>query len=229
MFKELKLSVSLIEEKILKYWQEKKIFEKSVSKKAPKGDYVFYDGPPFATGLPHYGHFLTSFIKDAVPRYQTMRGHRVERRWGWDCHGLPIETQIEEQLGLKTKKDIEKLGVGKFNEAARSRVLTYADDWEKIIPRIGRWVEMKNAYKTLDPEYTESVWWVFKTLYDKKLIYEGYKSMHICPRCETTLSNFEVAQGYKDIEDSSVTVKFELKTNNSKLKTYLLAWTTTPW
>ena len=234
------MKISELEEKILKFWQEKKIFEKSLRPRSGKSskNYSFYDGPPFATGLPHYGHILASVIKDVIPRYETMKGKRVERVWGWDCHGLPIENIIEADLGLKTKKDIEKFGVEKFNEAARSRVLEYVDDWKKIIPRIGRWVDMDNAYRTMDADYTESVWWIFKNLYDKKLIYEGYKSMHICPRCETTLSNFEVAQGYKDIRDSSVVVEFEIrnsksetnsKISNSKLKTYLLVWTTTPW
>ncbi|MBI2515077.1 class I tRNA ligase family protein [Candidatus Wolfebacteria bacterium] len=240
MFGDLKnLKPFELEEKILKYWQEHRIFEKSFKSRTTRTgrgltrkDYVFYDGPPFATGLPHYGHILASVIKDVIPRYQTMKGYRVERKWGWDCHGLPIENIIEQNLSLETKKDIEKFGVGKFNEAARNEVLRYVSDWKKIIPRIGRWVDMENDYRTMDSEYTESVWWVFKTLYDKKLIYEGYKSMHICPRCETTLSNFEVAQGYKDIEDSSVIVEFELEeTKNQKPKTknYLLAWTTTPW
>ena len=215
-----------IEEKILKFWQENKIFEKSVKKSAPKGDYVFYDGPPFANGLPHYGHILASIIKDVIPRYQTMKGKRVPRRWGWDCHGLPVEFEVEKELGLKTKKDIEKFGIEKFNEVARKSVLKYEADWKKIIPRIGRWADMENAYKTMDVDYMEPVLWVFKSLYEKGLIYEGYKSMHLCPRCETTLSNFEVAQGYKDIEDSSVIVEFGLE---GEKNTYALAWTTTPW
>jgi isoleucyl-tRNA synthetase len=227
MLKNLKsFNPAEIEEKILKFWQENKIFEKSVSKKAPKGDYVFYDGPPFATGLPHYGQILAGTIKDVIPRYQTMKGKKVERRWGWDCHGLPVEFEVEKKLGLKTKKDIEKFGIEKFNQIAKESVLKYETDWKKIIPRVGRWADMENAYKTMDVDYMESVLWVFKSLYEKGLIYEGYKSMHICPRCETTLSNFEVAEGYKDIEDSSVIVEFELE---DKKNTYILAWTTTPW
>lgn len=216
-----------MEEEILKFWQDKKIFEKSVSKKAPRGDYVFYDGPPFATGTPHYGHIVASLMKDVVPRYWTMRGFRVERRWGWDCHGLPIENIVEQELDVKSKKDIEeKIGVEKFNELCRSKVLMYADEWKKFIPRMGRWVDMDNPYMTMAPDYMESIWWVFKQLWDKGLIYEGHKSMHICPRCETTLSQSEVSQGYKDIEDLSLTVKFKLidEPNN-----YVLAWTTTAW
>lgn len=217
---------SEIEEEILKFWKQNKIFEKSVSRKSPKGDYIFYDGPPFANGLPHYGHILASIIKDVIPRYQTMKGYKVPRKWGWDCHGLPVENEIEKTFNLKAKKDIEKFGIGKFNEEARKNVLLYADEWKRIIPRIGRWADMENAYKTMDTDYTESVWWVFKSLYDKGLVYEGYKSMHLCPRCETTLANFEVSQGYKDITDISVTAKFELE---DEPNTYILAWTTTPW
>lgn len=222
----VKSDIAKQEEEILKFWQENKIFEKSLQKEAPKGEFVFYDGPPFATGLPHYGHILASIIKDAIPRYQTMRGFHVPRRWGWDCHGLPIENLIEKELGLETKKDIEELGIEVFNEKARESVMRYADEWKKIIPRVGRWVDMENDYKTMDPAYTEKVWEIFKTLYDKGLVYEGYKSMHLCPRCETTLANFEVNQGYKDVTDISVTVKLELVDEPG---TYLLAWTTTPW
>ncbi len=213
------------EEEILKFWQENKIFEKTLNRKA-KDDWAFYDGPPFATGTPHYGHILASVIKDAVPRYWTMKGYRVPRKWGWDCHGLPVENLIEKELGLKSKKEIEAYGIEKFNEAAKESVLRYADEWKKIIPRVGRWVDMENDYKTMDTTYTESVISIFKNIYNKGLIYEGFKSMQICPRCETSLSNFEVNQGYKDITDISVFVKFELV---DKPNTFLVAWTTTPW
>ena len=219
---------------ILKYWQDNKIFEKSLKKKAPKGDYVFYDGPPFATGTPHYGHIPSSIMKDVVPRFWTMNGFHVARRWGWDCHGLPVENLIEKELKLENKKDIEeKIGVCGFNDACKLSVLRYADVWKKFIPRIGRWVDMEDDYKTMDPHYMESIWWVFKTLFDKGLIYEGHKAMHICPRCETTLSNFEVTQGYKDTKDLSTTWKFKVLAGNEKISdianTYLLAWTTVPW
>ncbi|MDD5031985.1 MAG: class I tRNA ligase family protein [Patescibacteria group bacterium] len=223
-----------MEEEVLNFWEENKIFEKSVEK--GKKDYIFYDGPPFATGTPHYGHIVASLMKDIVPRYWTMKGYRVERKWGWDCHGLPIENIVEKEMKTKSKKDIEKMGVDKFNEQCRSKVLVYAKEWEKTVRRMGRWVDMKNAYKTMDLDYMESVWWVFKQLWDKGLIYKDYRSMHICPRCETTLSQSEVAEGYKMVKDLSVTVKFEvtnaneLKTNlTSEDKVYLLAWTTTPW
>ncbi|MBI3632590.1 MAG: class I tRNA ligase family protein [Candidatus Vogelbacteria bacterium] len=214
------------EQRTLKFWQDNKIFEKSLAKDSPAGEFVFYDGPPFATGLPHYGHLLPTTIKDVIPRYKTMKGYHVGRKWGWDCHGLPIENLIEGELGLKTKKDIENLGVAKFNAAAKESVLRYEKDWKRIVPRVGRFVDMENDYKTMDWKYTESIWWIFKTLFDKDLIYEGYKSMHLCPRCETTLANFEVNQGYKDITDISLTAKFELVDEPG---TFVLAWTTTPW
>ncbi len=214
------------EEGTLAFWNERKIFEKSLAKDAPKGEYVFYDGPPFATGTPHYGHIVASVIKDAVPRYWTMQGFRVQRQWGWDCHGLPIENIVEKELGFKHKKDILNFGIAKFNELCRSKVLMYADEWRKVIPRIGRWADMDKPYFTMSRDFMESVWWVFKQLYDKGLVYEDYRSMHICPRCETTLSQSEVTEGYKDVKDLAVTVKFELVDEPG---TFLLAWTTTPW
>ncbi|MCK5061568.1 isoleucine--tRNA ligase [Candidatus Parcubacteria bacterium] len=222
----LKSEVARQEEKILEFWDKAEIFKQSVEKKAPNGDYVFYDGPPFATGLPHYGHIVASIIKDVVPRYWTMKGYRVERKWGWDCHGLPIENIVEKELGINSKKDIEKIGVAKFNKICRSKVMEFADDWKKYVRKLGRWVDMENGYKTMDKDFMESVWWVFKNLYDKGLIYKGYRSMHICPRCETTLSQSEVTEGYKDIKDLSVIAKFELVDEPG---TYVLAWTTTPW
>jgi isoleucyl-tRNA synthetase len=213
-----------IEERTLAFWAEQEIFQKSLDKGGK--EFVFYDGPPFANGLPHYGHMLASFIKDTIPRYKTMQGFHISRRWGWDCHGLPVENLIEKELGLKSKKDIVDYGLGKFNAAAQESVLRFADDWRQIIPRIGRWVDMEDDYRTMDAGYTQSVWWVFNTLFDKGLIYEGFKSMQICPRCETTLSNFEVNQGYKDITDISVYVKFK---SVSEPDTFFMAWTTTPW
>lgn len=235
MTDEKKKSIPEREEEILAFWNENKIFEKSLAQRKRGKNFVFYDGPPFATGLPHYGHILASVIKDAIPRFETMRGKYVERTWGWDCHGLPLENLVEQELNLKTKKDIEQYGIEKFNQYAKDSVLRYARDWKKIIPRIGRWVDMEDDYRTMDWKYSETVWWMFKNLYDRGLIYEGYKSMHICPRCETTLANFEVSQGYKDIEDLSVTVKFKLEPGQkiggftTDDNTYVLAWTTTPW
>ena len=227
-----------MEEEVLAFWEKNKIFEKSVAKDAPRGEYVFYDGPPFATGTPHYGHLVASLMKDAVPRFWTMNGYHIPRRWGWDCHGLPIENIVEKELGTKSKKEIEeKIGVEKFNALCRSKVLSYADEWQKIVTRLGRWVDMYHPYRTMDIGYMESIWWAFKQLWSNDLIYKDYRSMYICPRCETTLSQSEVAEGYKDVKDLSVTAKFHLlagqKWGNGKYETknsvYILAWTTTPW
>jgi len=223
------------ENRILKLWQEKKIFEKTLERTKKRKSFVFYDGPPFATGLPHYGHILSSVAKDVFPRYKTMRDFFVSRRWGWDCHGLPIENIVEKELGFSGKKDIEnKIGVEKFNETCRSKVLTYTQDWKKMVDRIGRFVDFDNSYKTMDPTYMESVWWALKTLWDKNLIYEGKKVLMYCPHCETPVSKAEVAMdnSYKDVTEEAVTVKFKvLNVERVGLpeNTYILAWTTTPW
>ncbi|MBU3956908.1 isoleucine--tRNA ligase [Patescibacteria group bacterium] len=228
MFKPVSAKVSFpkIEEKILRFWKKNKIFEKTIRRRPKTKELVFYDGPPFATGLPHYGHIVPGTVKDIIPRYWTMKGYRVERRFGWDCHGLPVEYELERELKIKDKKEILKMGIAKFNEACRGIVLRYTKEWERVIPRLGRWVDFKNDYRTMDPAYMESIWWVVKSLWDKGLIYEGYKSLHICPRCATPISNFEVAQGYEDKKDKSVVIKFELL---DRPGTFLLAWTTTPW
>jgi isoleucyl-tRNA synthetase len=231
------LNFSEKEKDILGFWQQNDIFKKSLAQESPRGDYVFYDGPPFATGLPHYGHILSSVIKDVVPRYWTMRGYHVRRRWGWDCHGLPIENLVEQKLGLAGKKDIEKIGVDVFNETCRQEVLTYATQWKEMVDRIGRWVEFDNSYKTMEATYMESVWWALKTMWGKGLIYQGHKVLLYCPRCETPVSKFEVAMdnSYQEAIDDAVTIKFKLlpgqtigdfKTDD---QTYILAWTTTPW
>jgi len=214
------------EEGILKFWQENKIFEKSLEQRRGGRLYSFYDGPPFATGLPHYGHFPSSIMKDVIPRYRTMKGDYVERRWGWDCHGLPIENIVEANLKINSKKEILDLGVDKFNDACRAEVLRYQDEWRKTIDRLGRWVDMDNHYMTMDVSYMESIWWVFKQLWDKGLIYEDFKSMHVCPRCETTLAQAEVTEGYRMVKDLAITAKFELEDEPG---TFVLAWTTTPW
>ncbi len=223
-----KSPVAVAEEKVLEFWREKNVFQKSLDKPAPGGNYVFYDGPPFATGLPHYGHILISTIKDAVPRYQTMLGKHVERRWGWDCHGLPIENIVEKDLKVSGKKEIEAIGIDTFNEYARSKVLDYADHWKATIERIGRWVDYDGAYMTMNNSFIESVWWALKGIWDKNLIYEGTKVLPYCPRCETPIANSEIAMdgSYKDITDISVYVKLALV---DEPKTFLVAWTTTPW
>lgn len=178
----VKSKVAEREEEILQFWQEKEIFKKTLEKDSPNGEFVFYDGPPFATGLPHYGHVLAGSIKDYIGRYQTMKGKHVERKWGWDTHGLPIENIVEKEINLKSKKDIEDFGIEKFNDIAKTKVLTYENVWKKIIPRLGRFIDMENDYKTMDSSYMETVWWIFKELQKKNLVYEGFKSMHLCPR-----------------------------------------------
>jgi len=216
-----------MEEDVIKFWEEADTFKKSVEK--GDKDYVFYDGPPFITGLPHYATLLPSIAKDMIPRYWTMKGYKVERVWGWDCHGLPAENKVEKELELRNKQDIEKLGVGKFVDACRNYVQEGSEQWEWYINRIARWVDMKNSYRTMDKNYMESVMWAFKTLHDKGLIYEGYRTSLHCPRCATPLSKFEItmdAGSYKDVEDESVVVKFKVKNQEN---TFILAWTTTPW
>ncbi len=217
-----------IEHEILDYWQTQNIFQKSLDKNRDKEPYIFYDGPPFATGMPHYGHILTSYIKDTIPRYFTMQGRFVDRRWGWDCHGLPIEYEIEKKLGISGKAAIEAYGIDKFNKACGDIVLKYADNWVSIIDRIGRWVDFDRRYQTMDLDFMESVMWVFKDLYEKGLIYESLKVVAYCNRCQTPLSNFETGldDSYRDRDDPSVTVTFKDKENP---EISYLAWTTTPW
>ncbi|MEK7212714.1 MAG: class I tRNA ligase family protein, partial [Patescibacteria group bacterium] len=233
MFSSENFKPSEIEEKVLEFWEKNQVFQKSLDKTKGGKPFTFYDGPPFATGFPHYGHILASTIKDVIPRYQTMKGRFVRRRWGWDCHGLPIEEIVERHLGISGKKQIEEIGIKKFNETCREKVLEYADEWRKMVRRIARWIDFDNSYKTMDRDYMESVWWAFKQIYDKGLVYEGRKVLMYCPRCETPVSNFEVAMdnSYKDVEEETVFAKFKIQ--NSKFETgkhtYFLAWTTTPW
>lgn len=229
-----KSDVAKREEEVLAFWKENKIFEKTLEKPSPKGEFVFYDGPPFATGLPHHGSLLSSIVKDVIPRYKTMRGYKVRRRWGWDCHGLPIESLIEKRLNLKTKKDILDIGIEKFNETAKASVLEFEHEWEKYIDRVGRWVDFKNSYKTMDNSYIESVWWSLKELHSKGRLYEGRKVLMYCPHCETPLAKAEIAMDntYKDITEEAVTVRFRVRHPQQyglPDKTSLLAWTTTPW
>jgi len=228
MFKSIKSKVDFaqMEEAVLNFWDENRIFEKSVEELSDQNTFFFYDGPPFATGLPHYGHLIASTIKDVVPRFHTMLGKKIERRFGWDCHGLPVEFEVEKELGLNGSADIEAYGVGKFNEKCRSIVLRYSNEWKRTIRRLGRWVDMENDYKTMEVNFMESIWWVFKTLWDKELIYVSKKVVAFSPRLSTPLSNFEVNLGYKDTQDPSVTIKFKAL---DEPDTYFLAWTTTPW
>ena len=219
-----------IEEGVLARWEADNTFMKSVSAREAgengSNEFVFYDGPPFANGLPHYGHLLTGFVKDAVPRYQTMRGKRVERRFGWDCHGLPAEVEAEKELGISGHPEIAEFGVERFNDACRTSVLRYTDEWQKYVTRQARWVDFSNDYKTLDLDYMESVMWAFRTLWDKGLIYEGFRVLAYCWRCETPLSNTETRMDdvYRDRQDPALTVWFTLETGER-----ILVWTTTPW
>lgn len=222
-----KQSFPKLEEEVLKFWHENKTFERSIDTRSECDEFAFYDGPPFATGTPHYGHILAGTMKDVIPRYQTMKAKRVERVFGWDCHWLPIENIVEKKLNISWKDDIEKkIWVYEFNEACRANVFGYVDEWKEIVQRTGRWVDMENDYKTMDKEFMESVWWVFKSIYDKGLIYEGHRVVPYCPRCSTPLSNFEVNQWYKDKQSKTLTVRFKVKNSPNK---YILAWTTTPW
>lgn len=212
------------EERVLGFWERERIFKKSEG----KGEKIFsfYDGPPFATGLPHYGHLLAGTIKDVVPRYKTMKGYRVPRRFGWDCHGLPVENEIEKTKELSGAGAIEAFGIGKFNEECRSIVQRYTSEWKKTVDRMGRWVDFGNVYKTMDLSFMETVWWVFKQLFDQGLVYEGFKVMPFSMKLGTPLSNFEANLNYQEVDDPSVVVMFEAE---GEPGTYFLAWTTTPW
>jgi isoleucyl-tRNA synthetase len=216
-----------LEEGVLAYWAANDTFRDSVERRPAESEFVFYDGPPFANGLPHIGHLTTGYVKDVVPRFRTMQGQRVERRFGWDCHGLPAEVEAERQLGISSKPEIIEMGIGRFNDACRESVLRYTSEWRDYVTRQARWVDFDNDYKTLDLSYMESVMWAFKQLWDKGLIYQGFKVLPYCWRCETPLSNHELRMDddvYRDRQDPSVTVRFKLETGE-----WLLAWTTTPW
>ncbi len=220
------LNLSEIDSRNLKFWKTDQTFKKSIAQRKGAESFLFYDGPPFASGLPHYGHLLVGTIKDIIPRYQTMKGKYVERRFGWDTHGLPIEMIIEKELGLKGRTDILEYGVDRYNEACRSGVLRFVDEWERVTDRLGRWVDFQNDYKSMDLDYMESVWWVFKQLWDEGKIYEGTRCMPYSWRLATPLSNFEASSNYQMVQDPAVTVQFKLK---DSADTYFLAWTTTPW
>ena len=215
-----------MEEEILKYWDEINVFESQLeqTKNCPK--FHFFDGPPFATGLPHYGHLLAGTIKDVVCRYWAQNGFYVPRRFGWDTHGLPVEYEIDKKLNITSPQQIRDMGIHKYNEECRSIVMRYSSEWEKIVKRIGRWIDFKNDYKTLKPEFMESVWWVFSQLWNKGLVYQGVKVMPYSTGCAASLSNFEAGQNYKDVQDPCCVINFPVIGEEN---TYLLAWTTTPW
>ncbi|MFQ5948320.1 MAG: class I tRNA ligase family protein, partial [Acidimicrobiia bacterium] len=220
-----------LEDRILELWDETNAFAESVDRRPIDREFTFYDGPPFPTGSPHYGNLLAGVLKDVVPRYWTMRGYRVERRFGWDTHGLPIEMEVQQDLGLKGPADVERFGVDAFNEACRARVETNTETWEAITRRMGRWVDFENDYKTMDLDFMESVWWVFRQLWDKGLIYQAFKVLPYSYGATTPLSNFEAGMDYRDIEDPSITVRLRVLKDHGPLAAgdYLLIWTTTPW
>ncbi len=227
MYKKVDSSMNFCqrEKEVIEFWKQNKIFEKSVEKNKGKESFSFYDGPPTANGKPHIGHILTRVMKDIIPRYKTMKGYYVARKAGWDTHGLPVELEVEKLLGIDGKPEIEKYGIEPFIKKCKESVWKYKGEWEKMSDRVGYWVDMDNPYITYDDNYIESVWWAVKTIADKGLIYKGHKIVPYCPRCGTALSSHEVAQGYKDVKEKSVFVKFKRKNNEG----YFLAWTTTPW
>jgi isoleucyl-tRNA synthetase len=241
MFKKIdpKMKFPEMEKEILKFWEENKIFEKSVEKEAPEGDFVFYEGPPTANGTPGLHHVLARAFKDIIPRYKTMKGYRVERKAGWDTHGLPVEIQVEKELGIHQKAEIENIVPGnpkesiiEFNKKCKESVWKYKDLWEQLTKRMGYWVDMERPYVTYENKYIESVWWVIaqiaklKTGKGEPVLYRGHKVIPYCYRCGTALSSHEVAQGYQKVKDNSVFVKFKVKGEEN---TYFLVWTTTPW
>ena len=214
-----------IEENILRFWEKNDIFQKSINQRKGCKPYVFLEGPPTANGMPHPGHVLTRVVKDLVLRYEAMNGHYIQRKAGWDTHGLPVEIEVEKKLGLEDKQSVEKFGIKKFNEECKKSVFKYENVWVENTKRIGFWVDMKNPYITLKNEYIESVWWSLKQAWEKKLLYKGHKVVPYCPRCGTALSAHEISQGYKTVEEPSIFIKFRLKNEDA----YFLAWTTTPW
>ena len=224
-------TIPQMEDELISFWKQNKIFEKSVEQRPADNAYVFYDGPPFISGLPHYGHLLGSIAKDLIPRYWTMKGKRVERIWGWDAHGLTVENKVQKKLDIKNRKDIEAFGLEKFTEECYKYTSEISAEWDWYVDKIGRWVDLKNAYKTTDQKYMESVMWAFKQLYEKGFIYEGVRTSLYCTTCGTPVSNFEVAMdnSYKEVEDPSIIVKFPIKTEGKLNEVNILAWTTTPW
>jgi isoleucyl-tRNA synthetase len=214
------------EENIIKFWKSIDAFKTSLKLSEGRPRYSFYDGPPFATGLPHYGHILAGSIKDIVTRYAHQSGFHVERRFGWDTHGLPVEFEIDQKLGITGPEDVAKMGIENYNNECRKIVMRYSEEWEIIVNRLGRWIDFENDYKTLYPTFMESVWWVFSELHKKGMVYRGFKVMPYSTKCNTPLSNFESNQNYKDVTDPAVIVNFPL---DEEPGVSLLAWTTTPW
>lgn len=225
----MSINFAQAEEEILSFWEQSKVFENSLELNKNKPKFTFYDGPPFATGLPHYGHLLAGTIKDVVTRFAHQSGHHVERRFGWDCHGLPVEYEIDQKLGIKGPEDVARMGIKAYNTECRNIVMRYSGEWESIVKRMGRWIDFKNDYKTMYPQFMESVWWVFQQLFQKDLVYKGFKVMPYSTACSTPLSNFESGQNYKEVSDPSVIVSFPILHDGKPTTRNFLVWTTTPW
>ena len=227
-FKEIKedFNYPKMEEEILSFWEKNNIFHKSLQIRKDSPQFIFYEGPPTANGKPGIHHVISRAIKDLICRYKTMQGFKVDRKGGWDTHGLPVEIEVEKELNLKSKADIEKYGIAEFNAKCKESVFRYKKEWDELTTRIGYWLDLDKAYITCSNEYIESVWWILSQYWKKGLIYTGHKIVPYCPRCETSLSSHEVAQGYEQVKDPSVTIKMKLEDEEN---TYFLVWTTTPW
>ncbi|NLZ45210.1 MAG: class I tRNA ligase family protein, partial [Clostridiales bacterium] len=227
MYKKVSTDLNFVarEKEVEKFWKENKIFEKSIDSRAEAKPYIFYDGPPTANGTPHIGHVLTRVIKDMIPRYRTMKGYMVPRKAGWDTHGLPVELEVEKLLGLDGKEQIEEYGLEPFIKKCKESVWKYKGMWEDFSSTVGFWADMDDPYVTYDNNFIESEWWALKKIFERNLLYKGFKIVPYCPRCGTPLSSHEVAQGYKDVKERSAIAKFKVKNEDA----YILAWTTTPW
>src|SRR3989339_1071161 len=217
------------EKQILEDWEKNNIFKKTLEKEATKGPFVFFEGPPTANGRPGIHHAEARAFKDCIPRFRTMQGYFVNRKGGWDTHGLPVELEVEKQLGFTGKSQIEEYGIAAFNEKCKQSVWKYLEEWVEFTKRLGYWVDLEDPYVTYKPEYVESLWWVIKQIWDKGFLYKDYRVTPHCPRCGTSLSSHELAQGYKEVTDLSVYVKFKVITKETDGNEYLVAWTTTPW
>jgi isoleucyl-tRNA synthetase len=224
-------SFPALEEEVLARWRERDVFAESLRRREGRPTWVFYEGPPTANGRPGSHHVLARVFKDIYPRFKTMRGFYVPRKGGWDCHGLPVEIAVEQQLGIASKEEIEAYGIAEFNAKCRESVFEFLEDWNRLTERIGFWLDLDDAYRTLDTTYVESVWWALRQIWDKGLLYEGHKVVPYCPRCGTALSSHEVAMGYRDVTDPSVYVRFPVAEDGGVVQAgdELLAWTTTPW
>src|SRR4051794_1993039 len=220
-----------LEQRVLARWRERDVFHESLRRREGGEPWVFWEGPPTANGRPGSHHVLARVFKDIYPRYKTMRGYYVERKGGWDCHGLPVEIAVQQQLGIDNKREIEEYGIAAFNQRCRESVFEFLEDWNALTERIGFWIDLEDAYRTLDATYVESVWWALRRLHEKGLLYEGYKVVPYCPVCGTALSSHEVAQGYRDVVDPSIYVRLRVAEDGGPLQAgdELLVWTTTPW